>query len=231
MGWADIGSQVTRSRAAQAATGKTFVGARASVGFVPPTLIYDQMRSIEAASVALLGDYQRNVSPTDPMRQAYENWRTNVWLPFFTKHTSTFGKLSNVLDTDTLMAQTEARSNELEGFRRQYTTLVTPGGTPVPPPTGPSVAPPPPIPNAPTPAPSWWPSFLPKVEVPWWAWVLGGAALVGGGYLAVKAWKRTHEEVGRQRQEVFRMLPALMGAPAIAHDASPSCQCEQCQGG
>lgn len=232
MGWADIGSHVTRSRAARAAMGGSFVG------FVPPTNIYDEMRAIEAASVALLGDYQRNVATGDPMRVAYENWRTNVWLPFFTKHLTFFGKLANVTDTDTLWAQTQARGNELAGFRQQYTTLTTPGGAPVPPPTAPNVPtfhPGEGPGGKPTPAPSWWPSFLPTLEVPWYVWVLGTAAIIGGGYVAYRGWKKTNEEVSRQRGEVLRMLPGLMGggalsAAAVAHD-EPGHACSQCQSG
>ena len=77
----------------------------------------------------------------------------------------------------------------------------------------------------------------PTLTVPWWVWLLGGAAAVGGGFLAYKAWQRSREE----RNAVLGVLPQVLSpysaiaarheapAPAIGRDPG-ACGCASCGG-
>jgi hypothetical protein len=215
MRYADIGTQVQRNRSTTVAMG----------GIIPPlpgpaaslSSSEAEMKAIDAQATSLLGDYQRNVASGEPHRAGYENWFSTVWKPFFNKNTGLLGPFSNILRTDALASQVEARRNELVGFRASYTTLVTPGGTPVPPPTDPNV------PQAPPVAP---PQPFLGMTIPWWAWLLGGVAVAGGGYLAYRSWKSTREEIQRQQHEVFQVLPSMLG-----HDVQAAPACATCNHG
>ena len=192
---------------------------RDSIGFVAPTLLYDQMRSIDASAKSLAADFARNVNPQDPTRQAFESWLSSVWTPFFTKTTGTLGaKLANAFFTDDLQKQIDTHRLELDGFYHQYEGLHLASGQPVPAPSAPGVPQPPP-PSPETPAPSWIPSFVPKIEIPWYAWLALGAATVGGGYVLYRVLVTAHEEARETRKQI--LSSPLLGMAAL--DASKPC--------
>jgi hypothetical protein len=233
MGLADIGSAVYRARQQKAAgyapvPGPASVGGGASVGFTSPTAISQEIGAIDNAVTSLGNDYARDVPLADDGRKAFETWRTSVWQPF-RDHNLGLGRLGSGLlfGTDELMAQTQTRRAELEGFAARYkaTTSKTPT-TPIP--ADPRTQPQP----APT-APSWWPRWAPQTpSVPWWVWVGGTLALIAGGYGAYRWYRVTRETEARYREEVFRVLPTVLNpqgaavAQAAAHDVQGCASCQ-----
>ncbi len=151
----------------------------ATFGFTAPTDIYDVMRSVKTSADALHRDVLANVA--DPaFRTAWLAWYQE-WNAFFERNYRTFGTL---LHTDELKAQTEAYRLQLLSWYDAYARQTTPVGTPVPPAAGvPPLRPGPGVPTQGAP-----PSTNGASEplIPWWGWVLGGAALVGVGYYGYK---------------------------------------------
>jgi hypothetical protein len=239
MGLADVGSVAYRARVAS--PGPAGVGAT-TIGFTNPMTISTEIQAIDVAADSLLQDFARDVPAADGTRQAFEAWRLKVWKPFRDKNLGV-GRLGTgiVFGTDELMAQTQARRSDLEGFAQKYQVLAgKPPSTPIP--VDPRVQPPQPggqPGGQPSGAPSWWPKFLPnppQIEIPWWVWVGGTVVVAGGGYLAYRAWKTTQENVARQQAEVFKILPSILGArdepSAISASAQESgCSCPTCTGG
>jgi hypothetical protein len=219
MGLADIGSAIARGRVQKAS------GTPPVVGFTNPSTISDDINAIDHAADSLQTDWARDVPSGSPERNSFETWRTTVWKPFRDKNLGA-GRLSSGLffGTDELMAQTQARRAELSGFADRYKAQTqkdpsTP--TPVDPRTQP---------QAPAAGPSWWPKWAPTptVSVPWWVWVGGTLAVLAGGYGAYRWYRVTRETEARYRENVFRVLPTVLGAQGgaavAAHDVScPSC--------
>lgn len=216
------------------------VGGGANVGFTSPDAITTEIHAVDHAAESLFLDFAREVPIADETRKAFESWRLGVWQPFRDKNLGIgrFGGGLAFLGTDELMAQTQARRSELEGFAARYQKITSKQpSSPIP--TDPRPNPPQPgQPGSPSSgAPSWWPSWapqVPKLEVPWWVWVGGTVLVAGGGYLAYRSWKTTREEIQRQQSEVFKILPTVLGhggggeVMAAGHDPA---SCPSCGGG
>lgn len=177
----------------------------ARIGFTAPTDIYEAMRQIQSSAEALDADVAANV--IDPaFRAAWAAW-FHEWRAFFDAN---YRKLGTILHTDELKAQVESYRSQLLSWYDGYTHQSAPNGAPLPAPHGvPPLRPPP---EAET---SGGGSLL-----PWWAWMLGGVAVVGAGYLAY----RHYGEVQAKKRAIEReVLPGLIGAPlaraAAARDA------------
>lgn len=198
---------------------------RDQIGFVAPTLLYDQMRAIDASARSLGADFARNVDAQDPTRHAFEDWFGTVWTPFFQKTTGTLGaKLANAFFTDDIQKQIDTHRLELDGFYHQYAALHLASGQPVPAPSAPGVPVPPPA-SPETPAPSWIPSFVPKIEVPWYAWLVLGGVAVGGGYVLYRVLMAAHEEARETRRQILGS--PLLGTLLHAGDATKA-PCSTC---
>lgn len=157
------------------------------VGWTQPTIIYSRMRQIHASAEALDHDVKRYVA--DPLFQAgWDTWYHETWLPFYQKYAGpdaqTGAKLSAVFETDELARLTDAYRQQLEGFYEDYRKQQTRAGQPVPAPSGQS--------------PTLGEVHRPPKEggssvtgaVPWWAWMLGGAAVAGLGYYGYRRYRR-----------------------------------------
>ena len=182
--------------------------AHASVGFTAPTDIYEVMRQIQTSAEALNPDVATNVM--DPaFRQAWAAW-FREWRAFFDANYRTFKTL---LHTDELKAQVETYRLQLLSWYEGYARQTGPAGRPVPPPHGVPPFRPPPSESGGESGGS---------ILPWWAWVLGGVALVGAGYLA---YRKYHELHAKRRALETEVLPGLIGAPlakaAAARDPEP----------
>ncbi len=163
-------------------------------GFTAPTDIYEAMRQIETSAAALDPDIVTNVS--DPaFRRAWAAWLLE-WRRFFNDNYRT---VKTLLHTDELKLQVETYRLQLLSWYEGYVRQTTTAGQPVPAPRGvPPFKPPPESEKASG-------SFL-----PWWAWVLGGVALVGVGYLG---YRKYHELSAKRRAIETEVLPGLIGAP------------------
>jgi hypothetical protein len=215
---ADLGSAYHRARTAGIVVGG------ATVGFTSPLLIESEAGNIDRAARTLLGDMQGNLPASDPLRQSYEDWFQHTWTPFLASIKSfLFNASGGVLfGTDERFALLQTRRGELADFKAKYEAQVgKPSAAVIP--SDPRTLPPTPPGGKPSGAPSWWPKFLtpPSLSIPWWVWVAGGAAVVGGGFLAYTAWKRAREE----RNAVLNVLPQLLhpGMP-VAAPAAHDCQ-------
>ena len=152
----------------------------ASVGWTSPTFTYDLMRHTNASADDLDNRIDEHINVDDPFRAAWKKWHDTEWKPFFEKYagpnSSQLSKLGVVLDTDALYRQAEYERGILDDMHRTYLGKRGPDGRPLPPP---AVSPParvlPPTDVA-----------TPTFQVPWWAWLLGGVALVGAGYYAYR---------------------------------------------
>lgn len=170
-------------------------GGQASIGFTAPTDIYEVMRQIQTSAEALDPDVATNVA--DPaFRAAWAAWFAE-WRRFFDANYRTFKTL---LHTDELKAQVETYRLQLLSWYEGYARQTGAGGKPVPAPRG-------------------VPPFRPPPEtekekggssLPWWAWMLGGVALVGMGYLG---YRKYHELSAKRRAIETEVLPGLIGAP------------------
>jgi len=175
-------------------------GGQAGFGFTAPTDIYEVMRQIQTSAAALDPDVITNVA--DPaFKRAWSAWFAE-WRVFFDSNYRTFKTL---LHSDELKGQVETYRSQLlswyEGYQRQVGT----DGKPVPTPKGvPPLRPPPEVEAG-------------KGGLPWWVWLVGGAALVGVGYLGYRYYQRAQETKRIIHTEV---LPGLIGAPLARAAAS-----------
>lgn len=187
-------------------------------GWSSPSLLWDSMRQIQVSAAALDGDVAANVR-REPFRAAWIAWFQN-WGVFFRRYESewSLGRLTALADTDGLAAQVAAYRAQLvswyEGYGRE-----SDGGKPVPPASGqPPLAPPKPEPGPDAPSEG--------LTIPWWMWVLGGVALVGGGYYIYRVVTTAKNEVEAKRRALETyVLPGLIGPDmarvAAARDAIP----------
>lgn len=144
----------------------------ASTGWTTPTITYEKMRQMQAASAEPLNrDIDTHVG--DPaFRASWDAWYQRAWLPFFDKyagpHSSELAKLGAALHSDDIAARAESFRQQLEHFFQTYSQQRRPDNRPVPPPTGA-----PPLLGG-----------LPEgagksgVSLPWWLWA-GGAVVIG----------------------------------------------------
>lgn len=187
-------------------TSRPSAGGQATVGFTAPTDIYEVMRQIQTSAEALDPDVATNVADA-AFRRAWAAWFLE-WRRFFDANYRTFKTL---LHTDELKAQTETYRLQLLSWYEGYARQTSSGGKPVPAPRGvPPFRPPPEVEKE------------KSGSLPWWAWMLGGVALVGVGYLG---YRKYHEMQAKKRAIETEVLPGLIGAPlaraAAARDPEP----------
>lgn len=194
MRYTDLGTQSLRGRArdellASLAAQGYLSGVREQppIGYTAPTLIFDQMRSIDASATSLDGQ-MATIADTN-VRDSWRAWLAN-WRQFFAKRGPSWWGTNVVtqFESDKVLAETQDFARQLgpgvgswyEIYSRQHTVT----GAPVAPPISPGA--PAPLPQyAPPDAPS--PGILSLV--PWWGWagfVVVGGAIGYGFWVAAK---------------------------------------------
>lgn len=197
MNYADYGTQVMLRRAyAQAAQ-------QPIIGFTAPTILYDRMRALDPAVQELQTLVQTYVT-----RQAFkDSWSQyyGQWVAFYQKYLgSDANKLgAPVTDNAKFEAQIEDFRVRYQTYRDGYSKEVDANGQPLKAPAPISPLPPPPPPDT-------QPDDQKKSSwtLPWWAWMLGGVAVVGGGYWLYKR----AIEVRDARRAIDKALPNTLGA-------------------
>lgn len=186
-----------------------------TTGWTPPTSIYEKMRAIDASARELDALVQVNIRRPE-WKTAWNAWMER-WKAFFAKYQSDFAKFGALFYTDDLMRQTEEHRRILEDFHRGYLAERDEKGNPLPSPITPVPLPPPP------------PEKKEESEgfkVPWWAWVLGGAVLVVGGYYFFKQARATAADLKAKHRALEgvlpRMLPGGVGQAAATHAHDPA---------
>jgi hypothetical protein len=183
------------------------------VGWTPPTVIYDKMRHIDSGVRELNVLLLVNVKSAT-LRAAWEAWYKN-WQAFFEKYQGTFARLGAVFYTDDLAAQTEEYRRIYESFRASYAVERGDKGEPLPPPSAP-------IPAVLTPGDkrkegeskdSGW-------SLPWWFWVLGGAAVTVGGYFLYKTVRQTVADTRAKKRALEGAVPGLLTASGVPSSVS-----------
>ncbi len=177
-----------------------------TTGWTAPTVIYAKMREIDPGARELNALFQANVR-TKILLDAWNAWFPE-WQAFFEKYQSAwaFSRWAVPFYSDDLAAQTEGKRQTYEKFRANYANERDAQGNPLPPPSSPI------------------PAVLPNskdredqesgITLPWWFWVLGGVALVGGGYYAyrvVKAGRQTLADTGAKQRALEGLLPRYLG--------------------
>lgn len=155
----------------------------ARVGFTSPTFTYTLMREIQAHAAELDTLVETNVVSND-FRVAWKRWYDESWRPFYDTYanpstSSSWSKLGAAFDSDSLAARAQEFRAQLEDFSHKYSQLKTPSGQPVP---QPASSPPPEI--KPRPADE----TFHASDIPWWAWTLGAAGLLGLGAYGYHRW-------------------------------------------
>jgi hypothetical protein len=228
MSYASLGTAVLAQRHAQrvgcdrivaegGASG-AYAGGPVRIGWVSPTVIYDEMRAIDAAAKELDGLVMAHVA-RQVFRDAWAAWYAR-WRAFFEKYRpdsqwwGTMAKLGAATYTDELWGQVQGYRSDLERFRAGYVQEKTLKGEPVPSPVTPIPIEPPRPPEPPQgkePRPWWLP------EIPWWGWGLG-IVVVGG---VTYSFYRTAKGVSAKKIAFEReVLPKVIGAgPAKAATA------------
>jgi len=174
-------------------------------GWTYPATIYDDMRRIHAIANGLDRDITVNVKRDDFIR-SWRIWFAD-WQAFFDKHLGDWSntqKVLNAFQTDELKAQVYTYSEDLHKFQDGYDRELTTDGKPLPPRTSPNALPPPP----PTPKSEDHKGFFGSLEIPWWVWGVGGAVVLGAGYLAYRSLRA-------------QVSVAQTGARLLAQDPSP----------
>lgn len=174
------------------ATGGGVRGQSARTGWTAPTVIYDKMRLIQQRAASLDADVLRNVE-REAFRAAWGEWYKR-WSAFFGKYQSDYAKLGAVTYTDELNAQTDAFFKDIDGWYLGYMKEPGKGGTSIPPPTSPL----PHVPELPKPG-----TEPPKEGISIW-WFVGGAIVLGAGYMMYKNLKAANETARA-------IAPALIG--------------------
>lgn len=182
---------------------------RAVVGWTNPTITYDSQRRIDREAAMLDGLIRANVID-EPFRAAWQTWYEGNWKPFFAKYAGDdslipYGKLGAVASSDAIARETETQSQYLNGFVADYNRQRTRTGQLVPQTRVP-------------------PLEQPLVEgdkkesgwtLPWWAWMLGGVAVVGVGYWGY----RKYQQAQQAKKTIYEgVLPNLIG-PGLAKSA------------
>lgn len=180
----------------------------ATIGFTAPRSSYEKLRQIHTAAEAL--DTQITSFIDDPVWKAGWNaWYERDFQPFYEKYAgpnaSNWTKLGAAVESDKLWQQTESYRQQLENFAAAYSQKRQRNGEPVPPPSIP-------VPNRGIDPPEGG-----RFELPWWIWALGGAAVVGVGYLG---YLRAKELTAKRRAIEERVLPRVLDryAPGMGDD-------------
>lgn len=183
-----------------------------STGWTTPSITYDNMRMVNASAIALDLDIQAHVQRPE-FKKAWGEWLT-AWKAFFEKHQGIRQRLGDLFNSDDIARLTEAYRQSLARWYDAYAAEPdVPRATSVPP-------------NSFEKPPEDKGGFT----IPWWAWALGGAALVGAGFMIYRQMK-----VLDKKREVLEnnVLPMVMSAQlgpqlgpamsqaATAHDPGP----------
>jgi hypothetical protein len=178
-------------------------------GWTSPSLIYDNMRLINASAVATDIDITTH-SKSESLKAAWASWYAS-WKTFFAKHQGLYQRLGNAFQTDGLASQVEQWRKSLGNLQATY--AAEPG-----------------VPGSTNPAPG---SFEKPSEekeglsIPWWGWALGGALLVGAGFMVYRQVKELRAKKESLEKNVLPLLlnaqlgPQLgqaVGQAAIARD-------------
>jgi hypothetical protein len=184
------------------------------VGWVNPTISYEQMRQIDASARELNALVTANVI-RPVFKASWSEWYGR-WRAFFDKYQSDYAKLGALFSTDALYAQVQGFSADLVTYQDGYAKERDADGKPLPASVTP--APKPVDPNAPPP---------PTSGMPWWGWLLIGGGTLTVGYLAYLAYKGAKREGdilaarGRALEGgLSKMLPGPFGEAygAAGHD-------------
>lgn len=178
-----------------------------STGWTSPSLIYDNMRLVNASAIATDLDITTH-SKNEALKQAWATWYSS-WKQFFAKHQGIYQKLGNAFHTDELAQQVEQWRRSLGNLQATYNAEGS-----VPRLTNP-------IPEAPFVKP---PEEKSSFTVPWWAWTMGGVLLVGAGYMI---YRQVKELQAKKEALEKNVLPIVLGAqmgpqlgPAVAQAAA-----------
>ena len=166
-----------------------------SVGWTSPTIFYERMRSLDPAIQelnTLIGNYISRQAFRDSWKAYYAQWTK-----FYAESQEWQRKL-----TGPQIFENEAYGQQVEDFRRRYETYRAgyeaerneKGEAP-------------PTPVTPTPRPDQRTPSDSGIQIPWWVWMLGGVALVGGGYWIYKKALVVRDA----RREIDRALPDTLG--------------------
>lgn len=191
------------------------------VGFTTPALTFDKMRQINGSALSLNFDIEGHVT-RKAFKDAWNQWFKS-WQTFFNRYQTTTGKLSTLLDSDAVAAQTESFRIQLvgdktlgeRGWIAAYESESTPEN-PLPPTSAafvPSTTPKPPE--------------KPEDGTPWWLialFVTGGVGVVAGSFFIIR--RKVIE--AKQTEHFLRkdVLPIVLGGMAgptgmaLAHSAT-----------
>lgn len=159
-------------------------------GWTSPSLIYDNMRLVNASAVATDLDITTH-SRSESLKAAWRSWYAS-WKTFFEKHQGLYQKLGNAFHTDELASQVEAWRRSLGNLQATYATETVPSLTN-------------PVPGTFEPPPDDKKGFT----IPWWGWALGGVLVLGTGYIMYRQVKEL-----RAKKEALEknVLPLLMSS-------------------
>lgn len=183
------------------------------VGFTAPTVIWQEMRRIDAGADAL--DRNMIYVSSDNVKTGWKVWLA-TWKKFFAEKTEGmtgfFAPLGATLYSDDLAKQVDGYAQDLDRWYATYNAQKTPQGDE-----------PPPVPGAGAPTPGLYtpPGEEPKTgllgSIPWWVWVLGVGAV---GALAYSIYE-TGKFAKQTTLEGTKLLGNMSLFPgAAAHDAS-----------
>lgn len=176
----------------------------AFVGFTLPALSFDKMRQINGAALSLNFDIERNVSRAE-FKESWNLW-FETWNHFFQRYQTTGGKVSVLVDSDAVAAQTESFRQQLEKWISAYGAEKTSDGKSVPPASA-AVVPPSTAPGSKE------DESTTNESLPWWVTsliVVGGVTFVAGVVFIV----RRKAIQAKQAEYVVRrnLLPMAMGS-------------------
>lgn len=173
-----------------------------STGWTAPTVLWERMRDVDVSADALNAAIQKLPTKRQAFLDAWSAWYKH-WKDLVARYDSWTAKAAAMTYSDDLASEIEAKRVELHNFEDAY-RRERPAGQPENPPL-------PGMPVKPPDAPKVkGPDFLPKLEIPWWAWVLGVGAMVGTGYLVYNRYK-----AGRSNPRIAEMS-SRYGLPSQA---------------
>lgn len=178
---------------------------RSSTGWTSPTVLYDRMNALDPAIQELQTLVQTYIVRTtfkDSWNDFYAQWNK-----FYNESKETVRRLTGpqILENKNYEATIETFRLRYEGYKAGYVAEKSMQNGPLPTPITPTPPPPPPSDDKP-------PSPNKKddggIKIPWWVWMLGGVAVVGGVY-----WIYKKSLVVRDaRRTIDRALPGTLGA-------------------
>lgn len=184
-----------------------------ATGWTAPSLIYDNMRLVNASAIATDLDIMMHAK-SEGLKAAWKTWYAS-WKEFFKKHEGFYQRLGNAFHTDELAAQVEQWRRSLGSLQATYAAE-----------SG--------VPNLTNPVPGTFekpPEDKKSFSIPWWGWTLGGVLLVGAGWMVYRQVK----ELQAKREALEKnVLPLVLGSQlgpqlgpamaqaATARDATPN---------